>query len=121
MPNTVTGIEPRHDEVGNYHLEVTAEDGSTFEVLIPPKMELKIRTTIQENETRRAATMSTVLGLMILDVTGCHPATNENSGETNLAIHTEQFGWWGFRIDTAMIQSLIECLQAMAGVRGTHH
>ena len=111
MPNIVTGIGEQNDSNGNHHLEVTAEDGTKFEVLLPLEMETLVRVTLQENKARRAAKMSTSLGMMILDVTGCRPAFRKQTGEATLVIDTPQFGMWGLRVDAPMARALIDCLK----------
>ena len=46
MPNIVTGIGAQNDSSGNLHLEVTGDDGATFEALLPLEMWTTVRTTI---------------------------------------------------------------------------
>lgn len=120
MPNIVTGIAPRYDAEGNYHLEVTGDDGSTFEVLLPPKMEFQTRTVIQENEARRAAAQSGLFGYMVLDVTkieGADPSQATDPDPT-LIVGTKQLGLWGLRLPDDMARRAILALQMLLGGEG---
>ena len=110
MANVVTAMLSLCDEHGNYFLEVTAEDGSVFEVLIPPKMSYTVRTTIQENEARQLASRAAHLGVIILDVTKVQTGVRKQTNETTLIIETEQMGWWGFRFDAPTARQLLMSL-----------
>jgi len=123
MPNIVTGIASRYDGEGNYRLEVTADDGSTFEVLIPPKMEAEVRLTIQENVARRFAQMSGAAGYTVLDVSNCEAANTRGKGDRILVVATKQLGAWGLRVSVEQAQKMIACLGALLrspGQGGVH-
>jgi hypothetical protein len=119
MPNIVTGIAPHYDADGNYHLEVTADGGSTLEVLIPPQMEFQVRTVIQENEARRQARMSGMFGYMVLDVTNVEAADTHEKSDRTLIVETKQLGLWGLRVSEATARKAALALQTLLGRQRT--